>query len=128
MMPQTESVISCENHAGEDAVACCTLCGRPVCGDCSTSRNGVFLCDASEVHPGEERWSLLMLVEDSFEADMICTNLKQAGTHVKIADPRNFIGTLGFRGRLAVRVLVMHTELESARDLLESSHLINSPS
>jgi len=120
--------ISCENHAGEAAVACCTMCGKPVCGDCATSGEGVFLCDAPEHHLGEERWSILAVATSPFEADMISTNLIQVGIQTRVADPRSFTGTLWFRGRLNVRVLVEHSALGPARDLLRSSQLLSSES
>lgn len=120
--------ISCENHAGEAAVACCTMCGKPVCGDCATSREGVFLCDAPEHHSGEERWSVLAVAANPFEADMISTNLIQAGIQTRVADPRNFAGTLWFSGHLNVLVLVERSALGPALDLLRSTHLLSSES
>ena len=117
--------ITCENHAGEPAIACCTMCGKPVCGDCATSRQGAFLCDAPEHSQHSGPWSVLAVAENPFEADMIGTNLVHAGFQPRVADPRNFAGTLGFRGRLDVRVLVEQSALEQALHLLRSSHLLN---
>ncbi len=122
---KSEDDVSCENHPGEPAVACCVVCGKPVCGDCTTSAQGAFLCDAPEHHRIVGSWALVTLAAGSFEADMLKVNLVQAGIPTRVADPRSFAGTLWFRQHLGVRVLVERLALESARNLLRSFQLLD---
>ncbi|HLA68962.1 MAG TPA: DUF2007 domain-containing protein [Bacteroidota bacterium] len=119
-----EEEIACENHTGEKAIACCVVCGKPVCGDCATSRENAFLCDIPEHHQVAGMWALAMLAESPFEADMVRANLVHAGIQTRVADPRDFAGTLNFRPHLRVRVLVERSSLESARELLRSFQLM----
>jgi len=115
--------IACENHPGEPAVACCVVCGKPVCGDCTTSSDGVFVCDLPEHHRIAATWVPLTLAMDAFEADMVKTNLVQAGIPIRVADPRNFAGTLWFRPHLGVRILVERATWELAKNVIGSFQL-----
>src|SRR3990172_1664840 len=94
--------IACENHTGEQAIACCVVCGKPVCGDCATSRAGVFLCDIPEHQEVAGKWAVVTVAENSFEADMLRANLVHAGIQTRLADPRHFVGTLLFHRPLNV--------------------------
>lgn len=123
-----EEEISCENHPGERAVACCYMCGKPVCGDCATSAGGLFLCDVPEHCQAAEQWAAVAFPASPFEADMLKANLAQAGIPVRVADPREFAGSLWFRPQLQVRILVERANLESALSLLRSFQLVNSDS
>ena len=126
VMVSGDDEISCENHPGERAVACCCMCGKPVCGDCATSAGGLFLCDASEHQRAAEQWAVVAFAASPFEADMLKSNLAQAGIPVRVADPREFAGSLWFRPSLHVRILVERASLESALSLLRSFQLVNS--
>lgn len=125
---RSEDEISCENHPGERAVACCVVCGKPVCGDCTTTANDSLQCDVPEHHKHAADWALVTLVADSFEAAMLKANLVQAGIPTRVADPRSFAGTLAFRPHLHVRILVGRSDLESARALLRSFQLLSNES
>lgn len=125
---KSEDEISCENHPGEPAVACCVVCGKPVCGDCTTSSEGAFLCDLPDHQRNAAGWVPATIAADAFEADLLRANLVQANIPVRLADPRSFTGTLWFRPHLGVRVLVERPSLESARSLLSSFHLLDNES
>jgi hypothetical protein len=115
-----EREMLCENHTGEPAVACCVMCGKPVCGDCATSRENVFLCDLPEHHQAAATWVRLVTVGNSFEADMIRTNLTQGGIGVRVSDPGDFAGSLGIRKPIPVSILVQRATLDAAAGLLRS--------
>jgi len=112
--------ISCENHAGERAVACCVVCGKPVCGDCMTRQDGQCFCD-DPVHQEMVRDSdLLLKMSSEFESDMIRINLKQAGVQTTVFARRRHLEAFWLDNQDDVRVFVPRASVEHARSILRS--------
>lgn len=118
--------VMCENHPGERAIACCTVCAKPVCGDCASRVEGRFVCETPGHRQSAGEWAVLVSTMNQFESDMITINLRQSGFRTLVADPSNFAGTLGLSLRLPVRVLVERKALGSAGDLLRSLQITDS--
>ncbi len=120
--------ITCENHPAEAAVACCVMCGKPVCGDCATNRDRIFLCDASGDRMSAADWEPAFVADNAFEADVIMANLLNAGIKSRAADPRLFNGTLGIKRELKVRILVERAMIPAAGEVVQSLRWIASES
>jgi hypothetical protein len=88
----------------------------------------MFLCDVQEHHQIAEHWAVVAFAASPFEADMLRANLVQAGIPTRVADPREFSGTLWFRLHLDVRVLAERSNLESAVSLLRSIQPVSTQS
>jgi hypothetical protein len=80
----------CENHSAMKAVAVCTICGKPVCGDCAVTKEGKNYCDEIN-HPkiGAD-YDVLLLSPTIFELELIAKNLEANGISVYSSNPQKF--------------------------------------
>lgn len=115
-----QSVMECQNHPQQSAIACCIVCGKPVCGDCTTTRDGVCFCSNPEHQKIHSEWELLMRVKSEFESDMICRNLQQAGIETVAFAQHVHSETFWLGAKRTVRVFVRRGSFPSGRSLLES--------
>lgn len=120
---QGGDVLSCENHAGEKAIAVCVVCGKPVCGDCATKASNTFHCNIVEHQTIARTWSVLHRSDTVFVADMIVCNLLHAGVEVKVFDRRAHSALYRSGFQAGVDVLVRQDAVNEAQSLLSSLHL-----
>lgn len=115
-----DTLMECQNHLQQPAVACCTVCGKPVCGDCATTRDGIFFCN-SPGHQGiHADWLPFMTLKSEFESDMICRNLQQAGIETAAFAQHAHSEAFWLGDRRTVKVFVRRDSLQASRALLES--------
>ena len=112
--------VSCEKHAGERAVACCVVCGKPVCGDCMTMQGSQCFCDDPAHQEVMRESELLQRVSSEFESDMIRTNLKQAGIGTSAFSRRQHLEAFWLVNRDDVKIFVPRGSAEHARSVLRS--------
>ena len=73
-MGDPESV-ECESHPAANATGICVVCGRPVCGDCSTTKGAAVFCkDASHALLMDTHMRFAF-AENEFDADLVARNL-----------------------------------------------------
>lgn len=114
------STVGCEQHVGADAVGCCVVCGKPMCGDCATWTGSAFLCDVPAHRDFADNWSVAAECVSVFEADMIATNLRQGGFSPMIFSPGDHAAAYWHPGLATARVFVRSEDHQRARALLVS--------
>ncbi len=114
------SGVECEQHVGVHAIACCFICGKPLCGDCATWTGSSFLCDMPAHQELAKGWTIVGSCATVLEADMLSTNLRQAGFSPMTFSPGEFAASYWHPELSTARVLVKKGDYDSARALLES--------
>jgi hypothetical protein len=109
----------CDNHPSIAAVACCTVCGKPVCGDCAVTKDDNYYCDDVTHRTVLERFVPFGESKNIFEIELIAKNLSANG-----------ITTLWFHRqhyrRFELPVLyVPFDAVEKAYDILHSLDLLD---
>lgn len=117
--------IECEHHPTEPAVGSCVVCGKPMCGDCARSAEGLFFCEDPEHRSIFLGWTIVYEADSVFEADMISKNLEQAGFAVRQFDKHRHNGTAWITERLGVPVRIQRNRAEEALQLLRSMRLLD---
>lgn len=108
------SLIECENHFGQSAVAVCSVCGKPVCGDCAFKRDGRFFCDnADHIAMGSD-WVVIHGCASEFEADIFVANLRAAKIEARFFSRRDHVSLAWVPIDLAVRVMVKTLDRDAA--------------
>jgi len=107
----------CETHAQIPAIACCDICGVPVCGDCAVTQHGATLCrDGSHAHIAEE-CMLLGRTKTIFEADLIARNLETRGVR-----PHRF-GPLEDSKGVGCKIYVPNKNRDESHSIVQSLDL-----
>jgi hypothetical protein len=116
--------MECENHIDEKAVGVCTVCGKPVCGDCAVSIDGKVFCDHRDHQsiPGE--WEIVCSTDFEFEADLIERNLQQSGFECKVFSMSEHVGTYWESHLHFITVLVKKDRFRDALELLKELDLV----
>lgn len=123
ILPGTEAV-GCEVHEGVDAVACCVVCGKPLCGDCAVWTESKFLCNVPAHKDVADGWEVVARCSSVFEADMILTNLRQGEFKPVAFSPGEFTVSFWHPALATARVFVRKDESEGARKLLQTLALV----
>lgn len=126
ILPGTE-VVGCEVHEGIDAVACCVVCGKPLCGDCAVWTGSKFLCNVPAHRDIADGWEVVARCSSVFEADMIIANLRQGEFKPVAFSPGEFTVSFWHSGLSTARVFVRKDECEGARKLLQALALVEKP-
>lgn len=108
------SLIECENHFGEWAVAVCSVCGKPVCGDCALRRNGRFFCDNTDHIAMGSDWAVIHGCASEFEADIFVTNLRAAEIEARFFSWRDHVSLAWVPIDLPIRVMVKTSDRDAA--------------
>lgn len=114
-------------HDGVDAIACCVVCGKPLCGDCALWTGLSFLCNVPAHKEIADDWEVVARCSSVFEADMIMTNLRQGQFRPVAFSPGEFSVSFWHSGLFTARVFVRREESEGARKLLQSLALVEKP-
>lgn len=112
--------VGCEVHEGATAVACCSVCGKPMCGDCAVWTGSQFLCNVPAHKEVADDWQVIARCSSVFEADMIMTNLRQGEFKPMAFSPGEFTVSFWHSGLSTARVFVRKGESEGARRLLQA--------
>ena len=116
--------MGCEQHEGVDAVGCCFVCGKPLCGDCAAWTGSVFLCNEPSHREIADGWEVIARCSSVFEADMLATNLRQAELLSKVFTPGNFTVAFWHPELSEARVFVRREDHKNARRVLETLALV----
>ncbi len=118
------STIDCENHPGELAVGVCTVCAKPVCGDCATSVQDVIYCDQPDHQKMRTEWADVYTSSSDFEADAVVRNLASEGIETKVFSMNDHVSAFWFEEYAIVRVMSRTTDKERALTVLKQLQLI----
>lgn len=118
--PASGDAPDCELHTGVRAVACCVVCGRPVCGDCAVWTGSSFLCDDPEHRQIADEWPVVAHCTTVFEADVVAENLRQAGLTPRSFARGDHASLFWFPSLSDACVRVGKAEAEGALSLLRS--------
>lgn len=69
----------CDNHPLIPAVACCSVCSKPVCGDCAITKDGKYYCDDVTHQTVPEHFALFGESKNMFEIELVAKNLNAHG-------------------------------------------------
>lgn len=119
--------VECENHQDEKAIGCCVVCGKPVCGDCSTSRNEKLFCDEPEHELLLEEREVLAVTGSKSEAAMIEVNLKQQGFDPRVFPRDDHVAVFWFPRLRCFRILLPKEEVKKGKEVLSSLGLVEPP-
>jgi hypothetical protein len=123
-----DEAIECEQHAGQQAIGLCIVCGKPVCGDCATTVSGKTVCDLAEHQTLAQQWSVVHASTSAFEAELIARNLLQANIPAKAFAFRDHVELHWFADADRAIVLVPSEQLDTALTLLHRLQLNDSSS
>ena len=70
--------VECENHSGMIAAAVCVICHKPICDDCSVSREEKIYCDGSHARLTTTH-TKVAFAPTEFDAELIAANLSSNG-------------------------------------------------
>jgi hypothetical protein len=108
----------CANHSEVVAVTVCSVCGKPVCADCSTRLGQMTVCsDAAHANIAES-WILIFDTGSEFEADIVCKNFELRKITTQVFSSRVYKQTIGEDGGDRVKVFVQNDEYDSAQAFL----------
>jgi hypothetical protein len=68
--------VYCGNHGTVDAVSVCAVCGKPVCGDCAVTIEGITFCNERSHAEMYDGCLLLGRSGTMFDAELIAKNLE----------------------------------------------------
>ncbi|MGH2568843.1 MAG: hypothetical protein ACRDGA_10930 [Bacteroidota bacterium] len=120
-------MLECENHTGQPAVGLCIVCGKPVCGDCALTLEGKIFCDDVQHQKMRDAWSVIVVSDSEFEADMIQRNLAGEGIECRVFSFRDHVGTFWLPDPKPVNALVPIPKKDQALNLLRRLSLVDHP-
>ncbi|HTR81584.1 MAG TPA: hypothetical protein VMM58_08130 [Bacteroidota bacterium] len=115
--------VECESHPGVGATGICTVCGRPVCDDCSLSREGKLYCEDARHSQLTRSHALLAYTSTEFDADIVAKNLALNGVSVHSYSAGRYSQFYQWIDRASVSLFVERQQLEEARRLIAESDL-----
>jgi len=121
LLPNEE--VECENHSGTVAVGVCVMCGKPVCGDCSVTREGKMYCDDVAHSQMAADFTKLATLANEFEADIIVKNLSLNGVTARQFAAKHYAQFFSFANASPVSVFVNGKSTEEAKRLLKDMDL-----
>ncbi len=105
---------SCTNHPGVMSAADCSVCGKPVCADCSMQLSRGTVCEDPEHKIVLEEWDNVFRSNSEFEADMIVRNLEYQHVKTKVFSSRAFKQTINVDPHDSVQVFVHRDDFQRA--------------
>lgn len=108
----------CEVHGGIPAIACCSVCGKPVCGDCAASVNGAFYCDVKDHRTMKSDWTIAASCPSVFEAEMVARNFEVAGLKTMIFARGDFVSAYWFPKLSTASVFVPAEKVAEAQSVM----------
>ncbi len=127
-----ERSVECENHGGQPAVGFCSVCTKPVCGDCAVSNGGKIYCELLEHREFENVWTILTQTRSGFESDILARNLAGIGVECKTFSLGDHTATYWILDEMFTNVFVPRGELKKAKTHLvdlglldDSSHVVH---
>jgi hypothetical protein len=82
--------VQCDMHGSVTAIGACSVCGRPVCGDCSITANGKIYCADVSHASLDTTCALFGIAATAFDAELIARNLSANGIEVHTFNPGLF--------------------------------------
>ena len=120
-----ESEIKCEEHPKRDAIGVCIVCGKPVCTDCARKKGTTVFCKTAEHVKINQNWSVVFSTKVQYEADMIKTNLENAGFPAKVFSQIEFSSFQLYGKHAVAKVMVKRDESSLARNALRELDLLD---
>jgi len=116
-------IVECENHSGTTATGVCTVCGKPVCDDCSLSREGKIYCDDVKHSQLFSTFTRLAFAATEFEADLIAKNLEPSGISVLLYSAKAYAHFCRLTDEERISVYVNTEKTDEAKRLLAENDL-----
>ena len=121
-MGGSESV-ECETHPAANATGICVVCGRPVCGDCSTTKGAAVFCkDASHALLMETHIRFAH-AESEFDADLVVRNLAAHDLPAMAFSQKKYSRFHSFTDNPAVSLFVAKEMHETALRIVDELEL-----
>ena len=115
--------VECENHSGTTATGICIVCGKPVCDDCSLSREGKVYCDDVGHSQLMATYTRLAFSPNEFEAEIIAKNLIPNGIPVLLFSAKLFSQFCRLTDERRISIFVSAGKSDEAKRLLLESEL-----
>jgi len=111
--------IYCETHNDVATVSICRVCGKPVCGDCAVTHEGIVLCNDKDHLRIYDSCEMILATPSMFEMDLIVRNLAHNGIDGKWFDPHMF------NVDVLCRLFVAKEQSEQAHTIVQELDLID---
>ena len=116
---------NCTNHPAVMSMADCSVCGKPICTDCSLQLSRGTVCEDPEHRMVLEEWNIVFRSNSEFEADMIVRNLEYQQVRTKVFSSRAFKQTIGADPHDSAKVFVHRDEHRRATFALNALGLLD---
>lgn len=120
-----EGEIDCEEHQKRPAVGMCVVCGKPVCEDCARKKKNAVFCDSAEHAKIHRQWKVVYTTKIDFEAEMLRTNLDQAGIKSHLFSQFDYASFAAFNRSAMVKVMVPREHAPVAQKVLRDLDLLD---
>lgn len=115
--------VECESHPAARATGICVVCGRPVCGDCSMSKDAsVFCMDATHAQLLETHVRFAY-AENEFDADVVARNLSAHDVPTTVFPLKKYSHLHRFTDNPSVSLLVAKDKHETALQIVDELDL-----
>ncbi len=118
--PFSDEGTECAEHPGRRATGRCSVCGKPICGQCTVQSGVDPVCTSTDHLAVARSWIVIRRTPSEFEADMISRTLDFHGVETKVFSTRAFKFTLGEDPEDGVNVFVRKEDLGRATEVLQS--------
>ena len=115
--------VECENHSGRDALGICVLCGRPMCDDCMTVREGKTYCDDAAHANVPVKHAKLAAAVSEFGADLVAKNLSANGIAALVFSQHQYSHFCRFTDDAPASIFVGKEMVEAAHRLVAEMDL-----
>ena len=115
--------VECENHSGTNATGICVICGKPVCDDCSVTRENKVYCDDVTHAQLTIAYTRLATVASEFDADVLVKNLSTNGVPALEYSAKRFSQFCHLTDDYFVSIYVKTEVINEARRLIEEMDL-----
>lgn len=111
--------VECEIHSGTIATGICTICGKPVCDDCSVGKENKLYCDDVAHSQLTTVYTKLAAVASEFDADMLVKNLSVNGVIALYHSAKKYSQFCRFTDDASISVFVRTEKIDEAKRLLK---------
>jgi hypothetical protein len=114
------SLRKCANHPEVTATSTCSVCGKPICSDCSVPVGNARVCNDTGHKVIAEGWVRIAVTQSEFEADMVSRNLGLQNITAHVFSSRLFKLAIGEDSQDRTNIFVPKSAYERALEVLRS--------